>query len=364
MSFLKRTYDSIFGAGEAAVTVPPLDGALLPNDALDQAELVATAAAADNLVRDGERCFFSSGAELFRLDLADGVTSAGRFDAPISALAADGKGALAIALSGKGLVIRGGKHEGRRPSGLPEADAACITALAFDGPDKLFLAVGSSQNRPEDWARDLMERNHLGSVWQVDLTTGAARRIADKLGWPAGLLVRKGAGLVVSEAWRHRLIALDDQGRISVLLDNLPAYPSRLDGGEGGLWLSLFAPRRQLIEFVLREPAFRRKMLKEIDPAHWMAPALSSGKSFLEPLQGGSVKQLGVLKPWAPSRSYGLLVRLNEAFLPEASFHSRADGTRHGITSSLEIGGRVLVTSKGGGAVLSIAADDNRREVA
>lgn len=364
MSFLERTYDSIFGAGEAAVTVPPLDGALLPNDALDQAMLVATSIAADNLVRDGEHCLFTSGAELIRLDRRGEMTPVERFDAPISALAADGQGALAIALSSKGLVMRGGRHDGRRPSGLPEAEAACITALAFDGSDSLYLAVGSSRNRPEDWARDLMERNQMGSVWQVDLSTGAARRIVDKLAWPSGLLVRKAGGLVISEAWRHRLIALEDTGRPSVLLDNLPAYPSRLDASGGGFWLSLFAPRRQLIEFVLREPAFRRKMLREIDPAHWMAPALSSGKSFLEPLQGGSVKQLGVLKPWAPSRSYGLLVRLNPAFQPEASFHSRADGTRHGITSSVVIGGRVLMTSKGGGAVLSIAADENRREVA
>ena len=30
-------FDSLFGRGEAAVTVPPLDGALRPNRALDEA---------------------------------------------------------------------------------------------------------------------------------------------------------------------------------------------------------------------------------------------------------------------------------------------------------------------------------------
>ena len=40
---------------------------------------------------------------------------------------------------------------------------------------------------------------------------------------------------------------------------------------------------------------------------------------------------------------------------PVASFHSRANGRRHGVTSAVEAGGRVLVASKGGDAILDIA---------
>jgi hypothetical protein len=39
---------------------------------------------------------------------------------------------------------------------------------------------------------------------------------------------------------------------------------------------------------------------------------------------------------------------------PRTSFHSRADGQRHGITSCLEVDGRLLVTSKGGDAIVSV----------
>ncbi|HXT09657.1 MAG TPA: hypothetical protein VN715_22320 [Roseiarcus sp.] len=93
-------------------------------------------------------------------------------------------------------------------------------------------------------------------------------------------------------------------------------------------------------------------MFVEVD--YWIAPALESGRSFLEPLQGGAIKQLGILKPWAPSRSYGLLIRLDGDFRPIASFHSRADGARHGETSCLDLGGRVFISCKGGDMIVML----------
>ena len=99
----------------------------------------------------------------------------------------------------------------------------------------------------------------------------------------------------------------------------------------------------------------RRHMIKEVEPAYWIAPALSSGHSFKEPLQAGGVIRLGIHKPWAPTRSYGLILRLDEDLNPSWSCHSRADGKRHGITSLAEINGALLATSKGKGEVIKIA---------
>jgi hypothetical protein len=63
---------------------------------------------------------------------------------------------------------------------------------------------------------------------------------------------------------------------------------------------------------------------------------------------------MGIHKPWSPSRSYGLIARLDRAMQPVASFHSRANGRRHGVTSVLERNGRLIATAKGGNAVLGI----------
>ena len=96
------------------------------------------------------------------------------------------------------------------------------------------------------------------------------------------------------------------------MLPHLPVYPSRLSkAADGGYWLTAFTARTQLVEFVLREPAYSRRMMAEIDPAYWVAPRLRSGFSFKEPMQGAHIKTMGVIKPWAPPRSYGLVVRLN-----------------------------------------------------
>jgi len=43
-----------------AVTIPPMDGALQPNTALEEAEAVVRTTAPDNLCSDGSRVFFSS----------------------------------------------------------------------------------------------------------------------------------------------------------------------------------------------------------------------------------------------------------------------------------------------------------------
>jgi hypothetical protein len=102
--------------------------------------------------------------------------------------------------------------------------------------------------------------------------------------------------------------------------------------------------------------------MREVAPAHWIAPTLRAGRSFKEPMQGGAVKTLGIFKPWAPSRSYGLVVRLDRRFTPLSSLHSRADGKRHGVTSCLEIDGELLVACKGDDVLVAaeIAAEGER----
>jgi hypothetical protein len=105
---------------------------------------------------------------------------------------------------------------------------------------------------------------------------------------------------------------------------------------------------------VLRERHYREDMLREIPREHWIAPALSSGASFLEPLQCGGVKTMGIHKPWSPSRSYGLVARLDREMRLVRSFHSRANGRRHGVTSVIAVGNRALVAAKGGGVILAI----------
>ncbi len=353
---LQRGLDRLRGTGAASVTVPSMDGALRPNTLLETATVLAGITAPDNLASDGSHIYLSSGGSLLRLTPQQSeAQEVGQFAAPIACLAGHASGLLAVGLDDGRLLLRGGAQDGRAFTALAGEPLRCPTALAFADPQTLFVCLGSRSTAPLAWKRDLMERNASGSVWRLDLASGAATCLGERLAYPCGVSPGPAGEVVVAEAWRHRLIALAAGRAPRVVIGDLPGYPSRLaPAADGGHWLCIFAPRRQMIEFVLREPAYRQRTLRELPEDLWMAPALCSGRSFQEPLQGGAVKHLGIDKPWAPSRSYGLLVRLSAAYGPIASAHSRADGQRHGITSALTAGAHVLTTSKGGDLLLRL----------
>ncbi len=349
---VRRILDSLRGDGEFSVTVPPMDGALNPNNALEEAALVASAEAPDNLCLLEDRLLFTTGNEIRTIDGgSDNAFLA--FEAPVTSLACEG-GALAAALASGKIVVRGGPHDGVVLTSAGGRPLDCVTALAFDGPDALLTCVGSEQHPLERWKHDLMQLGRSGSVWRADLKTGDMEPLARNLGFPFGVLPVEG-GALVAESWRHRLILLRKGRAPEPALSDIPAYPARLArAAGGGAWLALFAPRRQLTEFILREPAYRQRMMAEIAPDYWIGPTLAPMASFLEPLQGGTLKKLAAIKPWAPSRSYGLVVRLDDEWRPAASYHSRADGGRHGVTSALERQGRLYAASRGAHAVVAI----------
>jgi len=354
MNPLRRAVDNWFGRGDASITIPPMDGAFRPNDLLDLAQPNLRAPAPDCVASTSRGVVVSSDRSLLRVDKPGGAEVAS-FETPISALTGLPDGGMAVALTDGGIGFVGGERGGAALAKNP--DVACITALAPASDGALFVANGSATNGPAEWKRDLMEKNASGSVWRVDPRTGAFTRLAGNLAYPYGLIEDAGS-VVVSESWRSAVIRIfpGASGRKEPALENLPAYPSRLSRADDrSIWLALFAPRSQLLEFVLREDRYRQRMIREIDPNEWVAPCLRSGVTPLEPVQQGGVRQLGVLKPWSPSRSYGLVARLDAAFRPIMSLHSRAQGRRHGVTSCLVADGRLFFAAKGDGIVASAA---------
>jgi hypothetical protein len=353
----RSLFDRWRGGGHHAATVPSMDGVLRPNEAIEDAPLLLKADAPDNLVEAAGGVLFSSGGTVMRLDLSGTIVRAESivaFESAVSAIAAHGE-AVAVGLDDGSVRLMGGPHDGKVLKEFGGRQSVCPTALALADADTLILALGSQQNPPSMWRQDLMQKNAIGSVWRCNLVTGETACLADGLAWPSGLLIGRDGRLTVSESWRHRLLELRAGIGPAVTMADIAGYPGRLAPATGGgAWLSVFAPRSQLVEFVLREDDFRISMMKEVEPEFWIAPSLSATQSFLEPMQLGGLKQLGILKPWAPTRSYGLIIGMDDAHEPQASFHSRADGRRHGITSALELDGRLLVTSKGGGAIIAI----------
>ncbi|MES0047644.1 hypothetical protein [Mesorhizobium sp. M0053] len=329
-----------------AVTIPPLDGAFRPNTRLDDAPVFAGLIEPDNLLVADGRLLASSGNAIYSLAAEVEPKVVETFPSPITALALSLSGELTVGLESGKLLVAG--KEVSLPSGV-----SCITALAYAEDDTLWLANGSAEHAPSLWAADLMKKGASGSLWRRDAAGGGFRKVAGEIAFPYGLHPT-GRDVLVSESWRHQLVRFDGAtGSRSTVLTHLPGYPARLaPAGDGGAWLALFAPRNRLIEFVLQETHYRRDMIDQVPPAYWVAPALASNRSFLEPLQCGGIRTMGIHKPWSPSRSYGLVVKLDRTMQPQFSLHSRADGTRHGICSVAEKDGLLFIASRGGDCVL------------
>lgn len=363
MTAIRRFIDRRLGRGEAAITVPILDGPLMPNTALDSSEVFAEIDGVDNLVSTEKGLFCSSGNTLLRFRWGETTQeTVDTFPAEISAMAG-GKGMLAIGVEGRGVVIKGGPHDGRTFGGDGEKGPDNPTSLAFLDGNTLLVTEGSDRNSAANWRRDLMEKGCRGSLWKLDLQNGTASRILSDLAWASGIALTGSQRIFLAESWRHRVLSVDlSTGKSEAVLEHLPAYPARITPAvDAGFWLSFYSIRNQLVEFILHEDEYRNRMLAEVPEPFWMAPALGSGLSFREPMQGSQLKQMGVMKAYALTRSYGLVAQCDPKMRPLRSFHSRADGAMHGCVSTCERGDELYVAAKGAGRILRLA--DVAREV-
>jgi hypothetical protein len=340
------------GRGDATIAVPSFDGALKPNQRLEAAETVLECAALEDLATDGRTVWLADGVRLLRLGVG-AATAIRSFDQPISALAVLPGGRLAVALGGREVRVYP-EPAAPKPIAVFSTGLNAVNALAPTPEGGLIATDGSLTRRADEWAWDLMERGHSGRVHRLDPATGAVKTLVGGLRFAFGACAA-GGETFVSESWRHRIVSIGGGGSTRIVLPHLPVYPSRLaPASSGGYWLTAFVARSLLVEFVLREPTFRKRMMAEIEPEFWIAPRLRSGQSFKEPLQGAHIKTMGVIKPWAPPRSYGLIVRLDANGAPRYSLHSRVDGTNHGVVSAVEVDGALIMIAKGPGRVLRL----------
>jgi len=354
---LARLTDHLLGRGDAAVTVPPFDGALKPNQYLEEASIFGEFEDLEDLATDGEDLYAAQGAKVVRF--SEGTTSEiVRFDKRVTALCVMSDGTLAVALEGRSVRLVGGRHEGRSWAAAAGTKFNSINALAATAEGNLLATDGSQTQPCENWCHDLMSRGRSGRLIELDVAGGQARELVKGTAYAFGSCAPDNGEIWLCESWRHRVIAVKGARAGKPVLDSLPVYPSRITPAQGsGFWLTAFIARTQLVEFVLRENAYRRRMMEEIEPRYWVAPKLSSGHTFLEPMQGAHIKTMGILKPWAPPVSYGLVIRLSAEGAPIYSLHSRTGGHNHGVVAAVECGGDLYVLAKGSRRILRLPLD-------
>jgi hypothetical protein len=366
LTYLRRDLEQILFKDRDPHAIPSMDGPFSPNDRLDHATPIGEPLiGADAIAEAPDGAIYVSAAnKIWRLCGAGYQDRAvfAEFDTDVGALTYAPKDRL-LACTANGLTAL--DNTGRIVKVLADAEGEplrCSTAVVVATDGTTFVSDGSARHIAEDWCVDLMECNRVGRIVACGPALDGARVLLRELNYPAGLAVDDGS-LWFTESFAHRLsrAPITTRGSIGppqIAIRNMPGYPSRLGRvAAGGFWLSLFAVRTHLVEFVLREDDFRREMMRTIPRDYWVAPALASGNDCLEPLQVGGLRALGIEKPWAPPRSYGLVARVDANGEVVEALHSRVGGRHHGITAALETSQGVVIVSKGSGRLLLHRAD-------
>ncbi|MCW2762432.1 MAG: hypothetical protein JWR85_2633 [Marmoricola sp.] len=343
--------------------IPSLDGGLTPNDALEGFASVVSLADSEDVVADsGTAVLVTAGRALWRVDVRSGsLERLASFTGKAMGLARRGDDVL-VCVAGLGLVKVTGSGEVVPVATAPDTPShRNLTSVTTLGED-IYVTRGSTEHTAEEWPRDLMTKGATGALLRVE-PGGGLTTVADGIAWAYGACALED-GIAVTESWAHRvLLYAPSTGKTRVLRDRLPGYPARLHPSSGGgLWLAMISLRTYLVEFVLREDAFRERMIEEIPMEDWIRPAVRTTNTVREPLQLGGVRHLGQTKPWAPARSYGLVAELDVRGEFLRSYHSRPGGRRHGTTAAVESAEGLTVLSAGASEVLLQASPSERTD--
>ena len=360
--FLRDMRQVVFRNSEQNA-IPSMDGALSPNGKLDQCTPIGDPLPGlDDVIAAPEGAVYASaGRRVYRLSGAGFSERAAvaEFDGDAGALALHPDGRLLVCVAGRGLAaVAPGGSAPRYLAAAGGHPLVGLTGVAAAPDGVIYMTEGSLGRDSDAWMRDLMEKKKAGRVLSCDAALESAIVLRDGLAWPNGVMVEAGGDAILyTEAWSHSVIRAPRQGAgigaSQPLAQNLVGYPARIHpAGGADMYLAFFGVRTHLIEFVLREDDFREDMMRTVKPEYWLGPALSSQHDCLEPMQIGSIKALGIQKPWAPPRSYGLLVRMNAQGEVVESLHSRADGANHGITAACDTPQGLVIASKGAGRLL------------
>jgi hypothetical protein len=323
---------ALLGRRDSGLSIPIMDGAFKPNNLLETAAVFAERPGLEDLALDANGALHAAcGKSVFRIDAGGGFTQIATFDRDVTALALMKGGAMAVALGDAVLISGDGVAADRVIDQCDGRKFVAVNALHARADGTLLITDGSTAQPYPAWSRDLLDSGASGRLLAHDLRANKTCVLASNLAYAFGAYSDATGGVLVSESWRHRLDAVANTKRTPALAA-LPGYPSRMSAA-----------------------SYREEMMRTIESQYWVAPALSSGDDFLEPLQGGGVKQMGILKPWAPPRSYGLVVRVGADMIPKYSLHSRVGGKHHGIVSVAQKHDDLYVLSKGSGRILKLS---------
>ena len=138
--------------------------------------------------------------------------------------------------------------------------------IAKDGT--IYFSDASDKHDLSQVVEDLMERKPHGALYSYNPHTKETKRLLDDLYFANGValaadqsfvLVNETGDYSVSKYWLKGSKA----GTREKIIENLPGFPDGISKGEKGLyWLTLIAPRKQLLDWVMDKPFLKNMVVK------------------------------------------------------------------------------------------------------
>ena len=160
LNFVKDRIDYFFGRGKHSIFVPVMDGALKPNEFLDNVKVIHKEEDIDNLVINRSTILFSGKSSLFSMASMKKPKKIKSFSSDITAMALNSSGSkIAVALADETVVILNSKT-------LKEVftfKEKCVTSMCFQ-KDTLVYTTGSQNFSATQWQHDLLSNGSSGTV--------------------------------------------------------------------------------------------------------------------------------------------------------------------------------------------------------
>ncbi len=194
IALLKEISDRLLGRGEAAITVPPMDGPLKPNHIIDNAEVVAE-------LDDGNECFrrrtlcIAKGPNLSRLQPGGEKEVVSAFPEALSGPARAARPGHLGRDRRKGSRGRRQIESASSRRSVGGKPLGCVTALSACRDGGMLATDLSVDTGPNEYARDLLSHGKSGRILRLTPDGSGDRELV------AGLRYPFGAYEVANELW-------------------------------------------------------------------------------------------------------------------------------------------------------------------
>jgi sugar lactone lactonase YvrE len=298
---------------------PQLVGPLMPNEKLQEAELIAQGkiVGPEDLAFDANERMYT-GLEDGRIVRIDGPSietvlknTGGRplgiqFDAKGNLIVCDAwKGLLCIAPNGKVDVLA------NAADGIP---FGCTDNLDIASDGKIYFSDASSKWHLPDYMLDFLEGRPYGRLLVYDPVTKQTTTLIKGLYFANGVALSKNEDFVlVAETYRARIqrywLKGPKPGTADVFADNLPGLPDNIDSDrQGRFWVAMVAIRKADTDMVVRHPWLKELVAKlpgamrPKAPRYSLAIALDESGRIVTSLHDTTGKHLSLITTVLPHR--------------------------------------------------------------